>query len=36
MDEGILTGIVTAAVLGCIVIYVFIKGRGHISKKKKD
>ena len=33
MDEGIITGIVTAAVLGCVIVFVFIKSRGHKSKK---
>ena len=33
MAEGILTGIITAAVLGCVIIYVIIKGRNHKTKK---
>ena len=34
MDEGILTGIITAIVLGCVAIYVVVKGRNHNAKKK--
>jgi len=35
MDEGILTGIITAVVLGTIFIILYIIGKNHKSKKKK-
>ena len=35
MDEGIVTGIITALVLGGVVLYIYIASRDHKYKKKK-
>lgn len=35
MDEGILTGIITAAVLGTVFIVLYIVSKKHKFKKKK-
>lgn len=35
MDSGIITGIVTAAVLGAVVVFVYISSRNHKPKKKR-
>jgi hypothetical protein len=35
MDTGILTGIITAAVLGGVFILLYISSKGHKSKDKK-
>jgi hypothetical protein len=35
MDSGILTGIVTAAVLGAVFLLLYISSKSHKSKKNK-
>lgn len=35
MDEGILTGIITAAVLGTVFVILFIVSKKHKFKKKR-
>jgi hypothetical protein len=35
MDSGILTGIITAAVLGTVFILLYISSKKHKSKKKR-